>query len=362
MSLQGKGFMIWKVRDCESGNVASIASEALQSGLTHVMIKIADGTSSYNIDSGVDKALALVNQLHAVGIEAWGWHYVYGYDPTGEAQKAVSRVQELNLDGYIIDAEVEYKLPGRDEDATTFMNVLRASLPNLPVGLTSFRFPTIHAEFPWEEFLEKCNYNMPQVYWIYADNPGEQLQRSYNEFLAISPNRPIVPIGPMFNYGDWKPTTGETTEFLNKAKELNMPAASFFTWDYRYLFEDVWDTIGAFSWDGTTPEPEMPQKIINALNSHDPDQLTALYNSDAVHITAAQTVQGTVAIRQWYYNFLNFTLPNATFIISSSSGSTNSKRFTWQAATQSGQIANGNDTIGILNNKIIYHYSYFTIS
>ena len=90
MMLQGKGFFIWKIRNCENGDIQAIANIAARDELTHVLIKIADGAYSYNIDpSGVDLVPGLVKALHKHDIQAWGWQYLYGNDPIGEANKAI---------------------------------------------------------------------------------------------------------------------------------------------------------------------------------------------------------------------------------------------------------------------------------
>lgn len=362
MSLTGKGFMIWKVRDCEGGNPALIVSEAKKAGLTHVLIKIADGSSPYNIVNNIDQAAPVVSALKANGIQAWGWHYVYGDNPVGEARIAVNRVLQLGLDGYVIDAETEYKLPNREDNARLFMNELRRSLPNKPIALSSFRFPTLHYEFPWKAFLDKCDYNMPQVYWQGAHNPEVQLRRSVREFQALDPVRPVLPTGPVYRYGDWQPTPEDMVEFLNAAQTLKLPSVNFFTWDYRLLLNDLWHTIAAYPWVNGQPLPDLPYQYIESLNSHDPALVASLYRSDAVHITAAHTVQGTSALLNWYTAFLGTSLPGAQFQITSSQGVGNSRHFTWSANSSVGRVNNGSDTIGILNGKIVYHYSYFTIS
>jgi hypothetical protein len=362
MSLKGKGFMIWKVRDCEGGNPTLIASEAQKAGLTHVLIKIADGTNPYNIDNNVDKVPPVLQALHSKGIETWGWHYVYGDNPVAEAQMAISRVKNLGLTGYIIDAEAEYKLPGRETNARAFMSELRKSLPNLPVALSSYRFPTLHREFPWAAFLEKCNFNMPQVYWVNVHNPDAQLQRTIREFQAMNPYRPIMPTGPVYRYGDWEPTPADMVEFLNATRVYNLSAANFFTWDYRSYLSSLWDAISSYAW-GNTPSPqEIPILYMQALNTHDLAKVGGLYRNDAVHVTAAQTVQGITPISSWHQNLFTNILPNALFTLTGTSGSGNSWHFTWKAASSFGTVLNGNDTLGILNGKIVYHYSYFTVA
>lgn len=362
MSLNGKGFMIWKVRDCEGGNPGLISSEAHAAGFTYVLIKIADGARPYNIDDGVDKVPAVVQALKSRGIKTWGWHYVYGDDPIGEAQIAISRIQQLGLDGYAIDAESEYKLPGRYDNAELFMSELRNSLQQFPIGLSSFRFPTLHPQLPWKAFLEKCDYNMPQVYWVGAHNPEAQLQRCVNEFQAMTPFRPIIPTGPVYRYGDWEPTPSDIIVFLNTARSLNLNAANFFTWDYRTILSSLWDAVASYPWGSQPPPQELPQQYFYVLNTHDPSQVSALYRSNAVHITAAQTIQGINTIENWYQDLLTNKLPDAVFTMTGSSGTGNSRHFTWNATSPSGQVKNGSDTIGILNGKIIYHYSFYKIT
>lgn len=365
MALQGKGFMIWQIARCENGNAAAIANAARAAGLTHVLIKIADGIYSYNVDKNtkVDLVPPVVEALRSKGIQVWGWHYVYGYNPAGEAQIAIQRVNQFALDGYVIDAESEYKLPGRDVAARRFMEDLRRGIPSTPVALCSYRYPTLHPQLPWKDFLDKCDLNMPQVYWQAAHNAGAQLRRCVREFQAISPVRPIVPTGPVYKVGDWTPTPADVVEFLDTARALNLAAANFFEWYYgRTILKPDWDAIAAYPWTATPPPTDAPQQYINALNSHDPNRVAALYTPTGIHITAAQSVQGNEAIRNWFYTFLNQTLPNATFNLTGTSGTGNSRHFTWTATSSAGKVTNGNDTFGLIDGRISYHYSFFTVT
>lgn len=361
MALKGKGFFIWKIPNCEGGNASAIATVAKAAGYSHVPIKIADGAYPNNVDpkTNADYCPAVVSALHAKGIQAWGWHYVYG-NPKPEAQIAIHRIQELGLDGYIIDAEVEYQDPGKNVAAGIFMTELRKALPNLPIALCSFRYPSLHGQFPWKVFLDKCDYNMPQVYWQGAHNAGAQLQRCVREFKAMTPVRPIIPTGPVYRADGWGATPAEILEFLDTAKSLNLPGVNFFTWDYRIKLKPLWDVIAPYKWTGS-PFQDIPDKYIAGLNTHDATKVMELYTPDAVHITSVQTLQGTEAIRLWFSNFLSQTLPNATFKLTGSSGAGTERHFTWEASSTKGKVINGNDTFGLLDNLITYHYSYFTV-
>ena len=367
MTLTGKGMMIWQIPNCESGSATAIANLAASSGFSHVLIKIADSIYAYNKNktTGEDLIPAVVAALRAKGISVWGWHYVYGYNPTGEAAIAISQIKKYAMDGYVIDAEVEYKLAGRAAVADTFMTALRAGLPSLPVALCSFRWPTYHPQFPWTNFLSKCDLNMPQVYWMSAHNPTYQLTRSQTEFKAITPYRPIIPMGPAFKESGWFPTAAEVIAFLDAAKSLGMTAANFFSWDdCRANLSSVWSAIANYSWPatGTTVVKDITQLYINALNSKNLDTIMALFTTQSVHIDAQATIQGTTAIRAWFSSLLNNMLPSATFTLVNASGSGTNRHLTWTATSSGGKVLDGSDTFGLVNNQIAYHYSFFNIT
>ncbi|HZW04938.1 MAG TPA: nuclear transport factor 2 family protein, partial [Anaerolineaceae bacterium] len=303
MGLKGKGFFIWKVKDVEGGNPEAIASAAQAAGYTHVLVKIADGSYPYNIDraTNVDLAEPVVHALRQRGIAVWGWHYVYGNGPVGEANIAIRRLEQLNLEGYVVDAEAEYKEPGKAAAAQTYMDRLRRRFPDLPIALSSFRFPAYHPQFPWKAFLEKCDLNMPQVYWEKAHNPGAQLRRTVREFQTLAPARPVIPTGPAYTVSGWAPSNADTTEFFETCRELGLPAANFFSWDEcRSRLPDLWDHISAYHWlDGNAVE-DIASQYISALNSGDANRVMALYVPFAIHITPARTVQGADGIKAWF--------------------------------------------------------------
>lgn len=366
MTVAGKGIFTWKLPRCERGDVVVIASTAKSANLSHVLVKIADGIIAYKGDWGstVDQVPAVVDALHAQGIQAWGWHYVYGDDPSGEARIAIQRIRQLQVDAYVIDAEAEYKKPGRRAAASRFMAELRSALPDFPIALSSYRYPSLHPQLPWKEFLEKCDYNMPQVYWMQAHNPGAQLARCLREFQAMTPYRTIIPTGAAFREHGWQPTAGEILEFLNTAKNSNLPAVNFWEWSQARsgVISGAWETIRDFSWVGEPPPQDICQQLVSALNRHDPDLMVKFYTPSAVHVTSARTVQGSEAIRRWYKMLFSQLLPNASFTLTGFSGTGSSRHFTWTAASSTEMVQNGNDTLGLLNGKIAYHYNFFTVT
>lgn len=361
--------MIWKIPNCEGGNASVIANVASAAGLSNVLIKIANDTRPYNVDAyGKDLVAPVVDALRAKGLQVWGWHYVYGYDPLGEARIAISQTKRFALDGYVIDAEVEYKEAGRDAVARTFMTELRKGLPSTPVALSSFRWPTYHRTFPYTAFLEKCDYNMPQVYWMQAHDADYDLRRSVSEFKAISPYRPIIPTGPAFGQSGWAPSASEVKTFMDTAKTLGLKGVNFYSWDYsRTKLLPVWNEIAKYNWPPEDPA-QPPQfdpvtQIFDCLNSRQFGSLQELYAAGAVLVTPRQTVKGYDNVRSFFEQVLSKELQEGDFRITSKRMNENTIHYTWTCTSKTGNVIDGKDTLGLKgNNKIIYHYCYYTIT
>ena len=263
VELKGKGIYIWIIRDDEDPQDTARACK--DAGLSHATIKVADAGYAYNVsyDQGQahDKVPALVQALHAVGIQAWGWQFVYGNTPEAEASIAIKRTLELGLDGFIVNAEGAYK--NKHACADFYMNRLRKSLSSYPIALSSYRFPSFHREFPWKEFLSQVDINMPQVYWMLSTNAGDQMARCYAEFQQPQyPQVPIFPTGAAFSEYGWRAKPGEVLEFMQTAKGLGVEGCNF--WLYNHAckrFSDLWEVISSFDWQGTGyEEPDPPDE------------------------------------------------------------------------------------------------------
>lgn len=367
MTLKGKGLWIWKIPQVEGGNASAIATIAKNAGFSHVLIKIADSSYAYNVDknTGVDLIPPVVDALRAKGILVWGWHYVYGYNPQGEAAIAISQCKKYNLDGYVVDAEIEYTQSGREAVARSFMSAVRAGLPSTPIALSTFRWPSYHRNFPYAAFLEKCDYNMPQVYWMKAHNPVYDLTKSFEEFKAMSPYRPMIPTGPAFYESNWQPTPSEVVAFLDCAKTLGCTGANIYCWDdCKNPLPDVWNVVINYSWPVTGQDPgnDVLDKFMDMLNTMNYNKALEIYADDAVHVSAERTIQGKDAIRGYYGQLLTNALNNGAFRVTDQSGTKETRHFTWTCDSYRGHVYDGNDTIGIKDNKIVYHYTHYTIS
>ncbi len=269
----GKGMFVWRLDKCANEDMALLANMALNAGFSWLTLKIADGLINFNQGppapawAGPNLLQAAIDALRAVGIKIYGWHYLYGCDwlgrsiAAGEANVAVDNIRRFNLDGYLLDVEKEYKKQGSAVCADTFMNVVRATYPSLPIGLCSYRFPSLHAEIPWHNFLRHCNFHAPQVYWLLAHNPGDQLRRSVRELKALA-NLPVVPVGAAYydtNY-QWQPTVAEINELDRTAHELNLPGITWWEWGENghgaQYIAPFWNAITAHDWGELVIPPQ----------------------------------------------------------------------------------------------------------
>ena len=251
MTPPGKGFFIWQIPRC--GDTQLIADAMALGGFKHVMIKIADGDDDFGIVNGMDLAADLAAKLMANGIEAWGWQYVYLYKPIEEAAKACERIRETGVKGFVIDAETQCK--GKPSQAHDYCSTLKAGVsPGFPIGLSSYRFPSLHLELPWTEFRGICDFDMPQVYWMNAHNPGAQLRRCVTEFSRFERKLPLVATGAAYREFGWQPTVGEVIEFMTVAGELGF-GFNFWEWyDAVFVLKPIFDAITAWK----VEEPPIP--------------------------------------------------------------------------------------------------------
>jgi hypothetical protein len=276
----GPGWYMWILSDCEGGNPSAIAAAAQAAGLGHVLIKIADGASwRYNVVNGVDLVPPVARALQDVGIMVLGWVFVYGSNPGGEGRLAIARIAELRakgveLAGLVVNAEMAYRdLPNNKAAATQYMQMLRSDLgEQYPIGLSSFRYPLVHPTFPWREFLQICDFNMPQVYWMGATNAGAQLIRSVEQNRALPVQRPIIPTGAAFKEAGWAAQPREVLEFLDTAKGMGFSGVNFWEWGRtRRDLPANWDVVSGYDYVGGNNMPgeraELIVEIFGAMGS-----------------------------------------------------------------------------------------------
>jgi hypothetical protein len=205
---------------------------------------------------------------------------------------------------------------------------------------------------------------MPQVYWKMADNPGEQLNRSIADNMNLKYTPPIFPTGSAYTADGWTPTPEEIKEFMTEAKSLNLPGCNFWEWGnlHNELPDDYYQVIRDFDWESGQASPkDIAEKYLAVLNDRDVNQIQELYRADAVHITSERTIQGKEAIKSWFKSLITEILPESVFVLVGFTGNGTTRQINWTAKSAIGQVKNGSDTLGLIDGKIAYHFSNFSI-
>jgi hypothetical protein len=248
-AFEGQGMWIWYLSQSDGGSIAAIAARAHAAGVTTLYIKSSDGSSNYWSQFSPQ----LVAELHANGLKACAWQYVYGSNPAGEASLGAQAVAN-GADCLVIDAEAEYE--GHYAAAQTYVADLRARVgPAYPVGLASFPYVSYHPSFPYSVFLGPggAQYNAPQMYWKAI---GASVDTVYaNTYIANRVyGRPIFPLGQTYE----GVSSAQLLRFREEAVDYGATGVSF--WDWQETQASGWTTLAAplAPLTSVTPNSEYP--------------------------------------------------------------------------------------------------------
>jgi hypothetical protein len=229
----GNGMWIWQLPKTEGGNLAAVVQRAHAYGMSTLFIKSADGAGSFNDQFSPD----LVAALHANGLRACAWQYVYGTDPIGEANIALAAIR-AGADCFVIDAESQYE--GRYAAAQQYLGTLRAAIgPDYPLGLTSFPYVDYHPRLPYSVFLGPggAQVNLPQVYWKAI---GDTVDASSAHTLAHNRiyGTAIAPLGQTYD--------GAPPEDISRFRSIwsGYGAGGISWWSWQATAAPAWPALG----------------------------------------------------------------------------------------------------------------------
>jgi peptidoglycan hydrolase-like protein with peptidoglycan-binding domain len=249
-AFDGQGMWIWYLSQSSGGSLPAIVTRAHAAGITTLFIKSSDGSHNYWSQFSSE----LVQQLHANGLKACAWQYVYGSNPAGEAELGAKAVAS-GADCLVIDAEAEYE--GHYAAAQTYITDLRAKIgPSFPLGLASFPYVSYHTAEPYSVFLGPggAQYNAPQMYW---HDIGVSVDTVYaNTYIGNRIyDRPVFPLGQ--TYGGV--STSDLLRFREEAVDYGATGLSF--WDWQETPSSGWSTLAAplAPLTSVTPNATYPQ-------------------------------------------------------------------------------------------------------
>jgi hypothetical protein len=248
----GQGMWIWYMSASNGGSVASIVAQAHAAGVSTLFIKSSDGSTNYWSQFSAQ----LVSELHANGLKACAWQYVYGTNPTGEAELG-ARAAATGADCLVIDAESQYE--GHYAAAQTYVEALRAKIgPSYALGLASFPYVDYHPSFPFSVFLgpNGAQFNAPQMYWHdIGTSVANVFVHTFEENLVYG--RPIVPLGQ--TYGGV--SSSEVVSFRSLVGAYGAAGDSF--WDWQETPSSDWSALVApLNTALTVPQPELTSPLL----------------------------------------------------------------------------------------------------
>jgi Putative peptidoglycan binding domain len=196
-------------------------------------VKSSDGTTPWaQFDPG------LVAALHAQGLRACAWQFLYGADPVGEAAQG-ARAVAAGADCLVIDAETRYE--GRYAQAQQYVGALRAAIgPAYPVGLTTFPYVDFHPRLPYSVFLAPgaAQVNLPQVYWKAIGGTVDAVSAktfAHNRIYGA----PIAPLGQAYQ----APDPGSLQRFRQVWASYGARGLSW--WSWQASTATTWATLAA---------------------------------------------------------------------------------------------------------------------
>ena len=229
--LSTRGMWIWYVSQSSGGSLSSIISTAQRYGISTLMIKAGDGTGAWSQFSP-----GLVSTLHANGLHACAWQYVYGNHPIFEAEVGAAAVRN-GADCLLIDAEAEYE--GKYVQAQEYVKKLRELIgTGYPVGLAGFPYVDYHPAFPYSVFLGPggAQNNTPQMYWA---DIGVSVDTVYSHTYNYNTpyRRPIEPLGEV----SANPPPGQIVRFRQLSRAYGAPGLSW--WDWQEANSRSWRAV-----------------------------------------------------------------------------------------------------------------------
>ncbi|MCL4540013.1 MAG: Ig-like domain-containing protein [Bacteroidetes bacterium] len=279
----GKGMWIWQI--WTQGTLGSMITTLQKSGVTWVAVKLGDsnsfydgtGAPLYNWAASYGGFAAVIDSFHNNGIKLYGWQYVYGtskWSGGGTEAGVTNEILDIpGIDGFIIDAEVEFEASGMTAVAAQYLSAVRTAHPKSFVVLTSFARVT-GQPIPWTTFLSSCNANMPQAYWaLRPTSVSSEFNAMRSDFESweqtwinegyISSIKPILPIGCENSDGEtgYQMQYGDIQQFCSLSQSAGYVGVSL--WRYGVMDTMNWRDY-ANSWGNPTPStPEVTSASVS---------------------------------------------------------------------------------------------------
>lgn len=356
----GKNIFIENARIVSDSSIDQFLAEVDEGDFQNLFFLVADGLEQRNLDEqGKDSLKPFFANLKERSKGVWCWQKIKGNEPVKEAEFFIQRIVSLEPDGIVIEPSAEFETSNKKLEAGQYLNRLRRSFSELPFALLIHKFPNMHPAFPWEHFLGTVDLTFPKVFWDHAHNPRAHLIRSLSEFQNQQPFRPVIPAVPAYTLPKWNPEA-DFGLVVDSMEELKLPGLNFYTWDSAIIKDDLWQAVKKVKLAANSSIDPVIKDYFDALNSGDIELVKSCYLGDAVRIANKKSVTGYTSIADQVDDFLH-QLPDARFTVASITAAQNSRTVRWSARSNAGAVEDGSDSIGLIDGRIAYHASTYTI-
>lgn len=268
--MRGLGLWIWQVSYCFDGSIEKIIDFLIELQVAEIYVKHYDYTV-YKDKLRNQQLPELAQACLEKGIRCWVWEFNYQIPegPEWNAAMCAELANATNAYGIVANFEEDkggYKgVGGRTgwmnagSYATRYLAQLRKDFHG-PLGGCSYRTPDQHLTMPWKEVMSAVDYNQPQLYYEQQQNPKFHLDRAIKQF-ANYPLVPLAPVWPAYQNLGWVPSLESIKECLTLTKEYNLPAASFWYFEWLHKHPAYVDVIRENNpWREDTTPPKFLKK------------------------------------------------------------------------------------------------------
>lgn len=171
----GKGAYIYYLNPLykEEGGAQKAIDRFKNIGIDHLWIRII-GKAGWSQTQTKQQAKDFIKMCKDVGISVGGWGFIYDPDdkPDKYAKYVCEYVNDLDLGLFVHNAEFDHEddpLHIEQKHAEIYWDTIFDNLSNIYHGLSSYWKPEYHPNFPWDTYMEACDFIAPQVYHVKKD-------------------------------------------------------------------------------------------------------------------------------------------------------------------------------------------------
>lgn len=243
---KGKGMWLHYFRLSAGGDPAAIVAKALQTGLSHVYLRVGSSKDGFYGQADLDRLLPVA---HAAGLAVVGWDFPYLFDAEADARRAAAAIAYTTPDGHRMDsfsADIETRHEGVNLSvpvAETYSRRLRELVgPDYPLVATVPR-PRYNRGYPFAEIARYFDALVPMVYWL-ARDPVAEVEQAITDLAGLG--RPIMPVGQAYDARldggpPGPPPKEHLVRFIQAAQSRGVTGFSFWVW--HHATPDHWAAI-----------------------------------------------------------------------------------------------------------------------